>query len=43
MVNPSARAVVSLGVVSRIVRPPLGGHVLQLASVDDGLKAYVNS
>ena len=25
------------------VRPPLGGHVLQRASVDDGLKPYVSA
>ena len=24
-------------------RPPLGGHVLQRASVDDGLKPYVSA
>ena len=24
------------------VRPPLGGHVLQRASADDGLKPYVS-
>ena len=25
------------------VRPPLGSHVLQRASVDDGLKPYVSA
>ena len=25
------------------VRPPLGGHMLQRASVDDGLKPYVSA
>ena len=27
----------------RAMRPPLGGHVLQRASVDDGLQPYVSA
>ena len=38
---PSARGVGRGACVG--VRPPLGGHVLQRASVGDGLKPYVSA